>query len=1057
MTRQIPSSRTVPLLSSVRNQESSLPFLNFIDFSEKLFSFGDCDNVIDASKLIYDFVGNADNQYDHEYRLFYCFNLLFHFSVVRQKHRLFFVTLLSQIILQTKDATKVFNISLKTNVYLQKRDNYVYSTFFYLLSLQGLITTKQLHEPDLTLPQTDERKDLLFSLYPKNSLPGIIKDDNLEALKAMDQNKLSELCQNFYLLELYFVHYSLYQFAAFYGSTNCFKFLHINNFKQGSSRNLASIAVAGGNIEIARLLDQINVSFDYCFKTSIKYHNRMISDWLLENFKCEIIQPEFDIHWDYTELLFLAYNGLIQNINIEFHKMLQKQYYDHNLFLFYLKNNVDTSDLFYRVCNHNHINKKTFLYLFDNNFDPNAGFNSKISNFFTPLDALLSHNPCDKEALKMLLSKNADPNVAEYTPLPECRTVKSLLLLISESNRPDIEVMKILLEHNAKMDNNAFLNLFLNPRATLEMIKLFIKYGADVNYKNGSKSPLFNACEKGNVEIIKYLLENGANPNDKPYPLIKACSFHPSYDVVKLLLDYGANPNVTDNKIIPLCSLIQKGSFDIIELMTERGADIAKYKQQIFESLLKSRSINTDLLKKLLLEHNVKPNKTSYIVTVCNNNPKNTEAIRLLLENGAPLPKSSTSSDKNSPLDILCQSSTINFEAFKLLAEHGAQFQDLCQICKKDINKNNLDVLKYALDHFKFTELELSNSLLSICQKSSNDDAIKLFFAHGTKTINQSFYYYLISQQPSIEIVDLFLKHGADINACPTGKDPALFFLCHNPKNEELVKFLLDKGIDIHIKHKGIYDNFKIETPILFHCEKLSFDLIKLFIEKGADVNETMITTDLYHKEISLETNILYDSTDFNYMKFWIENGADPNKGDKSPLISPLVKNSKDCSNILKYLLEHGVDISKISLFENSKKEIVSITCLGYYIECNLIEAVKLLLQYHANPNEKYGFIVNGVPHLCKSPISFATMKRNYEMVKLLLENGADPNQGKIKGNKYEDLLCPLCIAIQNKDETLIKLLLENGAKVNEDIISLLEVQNNQNILLLLTSYLPHE
>jgi ankyrin repeat protein len=50
----------------------------------------------------------------------------------------------------------------------------------------------------------------------------------------------------------------------------------------------------------------------------------------------------------------------------------------------------------------------------------------------------------------------------------------------------------------------------------LNLVKLLIKYGADVNLKEyndvGEKTPLHYAVEKNNFEITNFLLDNGANP-----------------------------------------------------------------------------------------------------------------------------------------------------------------------------------------------------------------------------------------------------------------------------------------------------------------------------------------------------------------------------------------------------------------------------------------------------------------------------------------------------------------------------------------------------------------
>ncbi|ORX76482.1 ankyrin, partial [Anaeromyces robustus] len=46
------------------------------------------------------------------------------------------------------------------------------------------------------------------------------------------------------------------------------------------------------------------------------------------------------------------------------------------------------------------------------------------------------------------------------------------------------------------------------------LVKFLIEHGAIINKENrDNKTPLFLACENGNENIVKYLVEHGANTN----------------------------------------------------------------------------------------------------------------------------------------------------------------------------------------------------------------------------------------------------------------------------------------------------------------------------------------------------------------------------------------------------------------------------------------------------------------------------------------------------------------------------------------------------------------
>jgi len=83
------------------------------------------------------------------------------------------------------------------------------------------------------------------------------------------------------------------------------------------------------------------------------------------------------------------------------------------------------------------------------------------------------------------------------------------------------------------------------------ILSKLVEKRVDVNALTEGQTPLYLACKRGETEIVKLLLSNGANPNIATvgpymwYPLQAACrGLH--YDTVKLLLEYKADVNVCD-------------------------------------------------------------------------------------------------------------------------------------------------------------------------------------------------------------------------------------------------------------------------------------------------------------------------------------------------------------------------------------------------------------------------------------------------------------------------------------------------------------------------------
>ncbi|MBI4962130.1 MAG: ankyrin repeat domain-containing protein [Desulfomonile tiedjei] len=93
-------------------------------------------------------------------------------------------------------------------------------------------------------------------------------------------------------------------------------------------------------------------------------------------------------------------------------------------------------------------------------------------------------------------------------------------------------------------------------------------------------TPLMEACAAGDIGVVKRLIENGADVNERNKhggtPLSVAC-YRGKLDVAKLLLERGANPNVRtpgSGLLSLLMDACVRGNLDLVRLLVEHGADI---------------------------------------------------------------------------------------------------------------------------------------------------------------------------------------------------------------------------------------------------------------------------------------------------------------------------------------------------------------------------------------------------------------------------------------------------------------------------------------------------
>ncbi|PVU95915.1 hypothetical protein BB559_002557 [Furculomyces boomerangus] len=98
--------------------------------------------------------------------------------------------------------------------------------------------------------------------------------------------------------------------------------------------------------------------------------------------------------------------------------------------------------------------------------------------------------------------------------------------------------------------------------------------GIDINYRNGMG--LVWACLRGNVDLVKLLIENGCNVKArKNRPLITACRKN-RYEIAKLLIENGADLAAGKNR--PLTAATTQNHHDIICLLLEKGASFRNFK-----------------------------------------------------------------------------------------------------------------------------------------------------------------------------------------------------------------------------------------------------------------------------------------------------------------------------------------------------------------------------------------------------------------------------------------------------------------------------------------------
>lgn len=131
----------------------------------------------------------------------------------------------------------------------------------------------------------------------------------------------------------------------------------------------------------------------------------------------------------------------------------------------------------------------------------------------------------DKEMVSLLLDNGADKNCVcnGKTPLDFATNEEIIILLKSKGAKTKAELEAEAEESRKKYQMQIMLNenlLTAIQKRAIDIVESLIAQGADVNYSTmQGNTPLTFAISAGNMDILKLLLQNGADPNKKNHTL----------------------------------------------------------------------------------------------------------------------------------------------------------------------------------------------------------------------------------------------------------------------------------------------------------------------------------------------------------------------------------------------------------------------------------------------------------------------------------------------------------------------------------------------------------
>lgn len=391
----------------------------------------------------------------------------------------------------------------------------------------------------------------------------------------------------------------------------------------------------------------------------------------------------------------------------------------------------------------------------------------------TPL--ILASHMGQAEIVSLLIQKGADVNARDRTdnsPFSSGNTA-----LFKAAQRSHTEVALIILSGPKKIDINqrfasgANVLMLAIENDNLEMVKLFVEYGAKVNIPGpNGRSMLEGTINNKNYDILEYLIAEGVDINyiNAGYTHIHSIidttkNNIPKTDYLKKFLTYKPNLDLMSLKnegvgYSALHKAVANGYIEYVEVLLDGGANIN------IKSLGTGGSpLHTAASWKF-------PEITRYLIKrgadieITDNNgftPLTTAAYGMRLNNVKPLVEAGAKINvQTAKLDMTpLIAASVNIDPFK--------------------HFDSIAVMKYLLDNkadVNFQSKDRKTALITVAASSN----------HGQ----------------SVEKIRLLLTRGAELDIVNNKGETALM-LAAGTGNDKAVKLLTEKGANLNLKNNA--------------------------------------------------------------------------------------------------------------------------------------------------------------------------------------------------------------------------------------------------------------
>ncbi|XP_011496279.1 PREDICTED: ankyrin repeat and KH domain-containing protein 1-like [Ceratosolen solmsi marchali] len=342
------------------------------------------------------------------------------------------------------------------------------------------------------------------------------------------------------------------------------------------------------------------------------------------------------------------------------------------------------------------------------------------------------------------------------------------------------EVVRVLLEAGANVeDHNDNGHTPLMEAASaghVSVAKILLEHGAGINTHSNEfkESALTLACYKGHLEMVKFLLEAGADrehKTDEMHTALMEASMDGHVEVARLLLDSGAQVNMpTDSFESPLTLAACGGHVDLAMLLIERGANIEEVNDEGYTPLMEAAREGHE------------------------------EMIALLLSQGANI-NAQTEETQETALTLACCGGFLDVTDFLIKAGADIELGASTPLMEA-AQEGHLDLVRYLLETRAnvHAQTQTGDTALTYACENGHTDVADLLLQFGA-----------------------YLEHESEGGRTPLMKACRAGHLC-------TVQFLISKHADVNRQTTN-----NDHTPLSLACAGGHLSVVELLLAQSAD------------------------------------------------------------------------------------------------------------------------------------------------------------------------------------------------------------------------------